>query len=63
MLVLTLDICRDDSLRWVLSRLAGRLLTGPLAFLAAGVTDFLIYGVKTLQAARRSRRPSTISPR
>jgi len=63
MLVLTLDICRDDSLRLVLSRLAGRLLTGSLAFLVAGVTDFLVYVLKKLQAARRSGRISTMPPR
>jgi len=50
-------------LRGVLSRLAGRLLTGPFAFLVAGVTDFLIYAIRALQAARDRRRVSTISTR
>ncbi len=63
MLVLTVDIRRDDSLRGVLSRLAGRLLTGPFAFLVAGTTDFLIYAVGTLRAACDRRRVSSISTR
>jgi hypothetical protein len=63
MLVLTVGIRRDDSLRSVLSRLAGRLLTGPFAFLVAGVTDFLIYALRALQAARDRGPASTISTR
>jgi hypothetical protein len=57
MLVLTVDICPDDSLRRGPSRLAARLITGPVAFLVAGVADVLIY------ALRSRHRPRTISAR
>jgi hypothetical protein len=34
------------------SRLAGRLLTGPLAFLTAGLIDFTLYAVAVLRRSR-----------
>ena len=37
------------------SRLAGRLLTSPVAFLLAGVADFLVYWVPVLRRAARRR--------
>jgi hypothetical protein len=37
------------------SRLAGRLLTSPLAFLLGGVADFVIYWVTALRRAARKR--------
>jgi hypothetical protein len=38
------------------SRLLGRLVTGPIAFLLAGVTDFVVYGIASLRRSIRSRR-------
>ena len=38
------------------SRIAGRLLTGPLAFLAGGVLDVLTYAVRSLRT-RLAIRP------
>jgi hypothetical protein len=31
------------------SRLAGRLLTGPIAFLVAGIADLAIYGLGSIR--------------
>jgi hypothetical protein len=36
----------------VLWRIAARLLTGPLAFLIAGVIDFAAFGLAALRARR-----------
>jgi hypothetical protein len=51
----------------VLSRFQGRLLTGPLAFLAAGLLDFGSYWLgalhSRLEAARRPGGESTVPPR
>jgi hypothetical protein len=45
----------------VFSRLAGRLVTGPLAFLVAGLIDVVIYWTEWLiNLARGRRRPSTM---
>jgi hypothetical protein len=38
-----------------MSRLAGRLLTGPLAFLLAGLLDFAAFGVQMLRRRFASR--------
>jgi hypothetical protein len=40
----------------VLSRLAGRLITGPLAFAAAGIVDLLTYALHSLGARVKERR-------
>lgn len=57
----------DDTLSRVLSRLQGRLLTGPLAFFAAGLIDFGTYWLaslrRLLRPARKPRSGSTIPPR
>jgi hypothetical protein len=45
----------DDSLARVLERLAGRLVTGPLAFAAAGIVDVLTYSLRSL-GSRVKRR-------
>jgi hypothetical protein len=37
------------------SRLAGRLLTSPAAFLLAGVAEFLVYWVTVVRRATRKR--------
>jgi hypothetical protein len=39
----------------VFSRVAGRLLTGPLAFFVAGVVDVLAYAAGSLRRRMRSR--------
>jgi hypothetical protein len=40
----------------VASRLAGRLLTGSLAFLLAGIVDFVCYAIAAPRRARRRSR-------
>jgi hypothetical protein len=37
------------------SRLAGRLLTSPIAFLLAGVAEFLVYWLTVVRRAARRR--------
>jgi hypothetical protein len=39
------------------SRLAGRLLTSPLAFLVAGAAEFVIYWAGVLRRVRRRDTP------
>jgi hypothetical protein len=64
---------RDDSLTRVFSRALGRLITGPVAFLAAGIIDVSAYWLGALarrvngwlgrNGDRPGRRSSTIPPR
>jgi hypothetical protein len=64
---------RDDSLTRVLSRGLGRLITGPVAFLVAGIIDVSVYLLGALarrangwlgrDGGRAARRGSTIPPR
>jgi hypothetical protein len=54
-------VVRDDSLRLMPSRVAGRLLTGPAAFFLAGLIDvgaLLVAYLRWRAAARRPTRPS-----
>jgi hypothetical protein len=45
----------------VLARATARLLTGPFAFLLAGLIDVAVYGAESIvRAARRRLRPSTM---
>jgi hypothetical protein len=37
------------------SRLLGRLVTSPIAFLVGGIADLVIYGVGSARRARRAR--------
>jgi hypothetical protein len=70
MLVLTLDMTADDSLARVQFLWIGRLITGPLAFAAAGFADLLIYWAGALRdraghrgrSARGTGTTSTIRP-
>jgi hypothetical protein len=38
-----------------MGRIAGRLLTGPLAFFVAGLIDFAVFGARMLVKRRASR--------
>ena len=44
----TAGMAGDDSLRQMLQSLAARLVTGPIAFFAAGVVDVLAYALGSL---------------
>jgi hypothetical protein len=48
-------IVRDDSLRRVFSRAAGRLVTGPGAFFVAGVIDATVVLVAYIRWRARAR--------
>ena len=47
---------RNDSLTRVPSRIAARLVTGPVAFLLGGVLDVLAYAVAAARARRGAAR-------
>jgi hypothetical protein len=40
----------------MLSRVGGRLVVSPLAFLAAGIVDFALFGVMYVRWRREQRR-------
>jgi hypothetical protein len=56
----------SETIAWarVLSRLTGRLITGPLGFLAAGLLDLASYWLAAIRrgdsSARTRKRASTI---
>ena len=64
---------RDDSLTRVLSRALGRVITGPVGFLVAGIIDLSAYWLGAIKrrvggrlgrdGGRDSGRGSTIRPR
>jgi hypothetical protein len=53
---------RDDSLRAVISRVAGRLVTGPVAFFLAGLVDVSLALVLYLRWRSAQRRAAATRP-
>jgi hypothetical protein len=49
----------DDSFRTVLSRLAARVITGPVAFFVAGMIDIGAFAVAALRSSIGRRIRST----